>query len=165
MIFVWIMFYCMKRKHYNKASLVWISNILFWKENNKKLYQTIRKFLSATDEYPVENTHSIIRAQTKDGDTPDLLQKRAKAVFQSKKSQHNFRSQFTPPKDYTFTQNQLQSLKIKGAKILTNLFKVISDNQSLKNHGALDKFFLSMLAPVRGNNVFDQSARRVKIIC
>ena len=29
---LWVMFFCFNRKHYNKSPLVWLSNILFWKD-------------------------------------------------------------------------------------------------------------------------------------
>ena len=126
MISVWVLFYCFRRHHYNKAPLVWLSNVLFWKKSNPDLYRFLQTHITTTDEYPVENTHSIIRAQTVDGDDASMLQKKAKAVFQSKRSQHNFRSNFTPPKNYTFSQNQLQSLKLKTSEKLAEIFSYIS---------------------------------------
>ena len=46
----------------------------------------------------MENTHSIIRSQTKPADTAAKIQKRVKGIFQSKSKQANFRLNFTPPK-------------------------------------------------------------------
>ena len=28
---LWVMFFCFRRRHYNKSPLIWLSNILFWK--------------------------------------------------------------------------------------------------------------------------------------
>ena len=36
-------------------------------KNNKPLYDIFKNHLNATDEYGIENTHSIIRSQTCDG--------------------------------------------------------------------------------------------------
>ena len=129
MSFIWVMFYCMNRRHYNKAPLVWIANVLYWKEKCPILYNTLRRFLSATDEYPVENAHSIIRAQTCDGDSAETLERKAKVVFQSKAPQFNFRSQFTPPKNYIFRHNQGKSLKVEGATILSNILSRIAADE------------------------------------
>ena len=78
MISVWVMFYCFRRHHYNKAPLVWLSNVLFWKRSNPDMYHFLQRHITTTDEEPVENTHSIIRAQTVDGDDSSMLQKRPK---------------------------------------------------------------------------------------
>ena len=49
--------------------------------------------------------------------------KKAKAIFQSKEKQSNFRSFFTSPKQFSFSHNQLQFLKVKCAKVLTDMLK------------------------------------------
>ena len=127
MILVWIMFYCFRRHHYDKAPLVWISDIMYWREKNPSLLETVKKYLVITDEYPVENTHSIIRAQTNDGDSPSMLNKKAKAVFQSKQEQHLFRTSFTPPKHFSFHHDQLEYLKVQSSEILSEMFARIAD--------------------------------------
>ena len=74
----------------------------------------------------MENTHSILRAQTKPSDNADQLRQRAKIIFQSKEKQSNFRSYFTAPKDFSFSQNQLQFLKVKCAQVLFSILKQLS---------------------------------------
>ncbi len=51
------------------------------KHQNKLLYDDFMEFLNTTDEYGVENAHSIIRSQTKDRDSSEMLQRKAKAIF------------------------------------------------------------------------------------
>eukprot|EP00112_Aurelia_sp_Birch-Aquarium-sp1_P017559 Seg4082.2 transcript_id=Seg4082.2/GoldUCD/mRNA.D3Y31 product="hypothetical protein" protein_id=Seg4082.2/GoldUCD/D3Y31 len=135
----------MKRRHYNKAPLVWIANVLYWKGKCPTLYNTLRRFLSATDEYPVENTHSIIRAQTCDGDSAEMLERKAKAVFQSKASQSNFRSHFTPPKNYIFRHNQLKSLTVEGASILSEILSRIAADELGDVNDDLDELLTGMV--------------------
>ena len=98
MIRIWVMFLCLQRRHYNKAPLVWLSNTLQWKDRHQELYKQFSTWPTIFDEYPGENTHSIIRAQTKPSDTASKLQQRAKSIFQSKAKQTNFRSTFTHAK-------------------------------------------------------------------
>ena len=117
---IWCMFLCFYRRHYNKSPLVWFSNLLFWKENNNELYNTLKSCINIEDEYPVENCHSIIRGSTNSWDMPEQLSFKAKSIFASKKRQHNFRSYFTPPKSFTFSRKELKSLKFKCAEILVN---------------------------------------------
>ena len=108
MRFVWLLFYCLKRHHYDKAPLVWLSNLLFWEQKKYPFFDTFRSCLNATDKYGIENAHSIIRAQTNDGNTADFMQRKAKAIFQSKTNQGSFRSQFSPPKSCIFSRNNLR---------------------------------------------------------
>ena len=122
MIRIWVMFLCLKRRHYNKTPLVWLSNLSHWKSKYNELYEQFSTWQTIFDEYPVENTHSIIRAQTQPSDTADKLQQRAKGIFQSKTKQANFRSNFTPPKHFNYSQQQLQCLKVRCAEFLTNTF-------------------------------------------
>ena len=44
MLRCWLMFFCFKRHHYDKAPLVWLSNVLFWKSNNHPLFHAITTF-------------------------------------------------------------------------------------------------------------------------
>ena len=120
------MFTCLQRRHYNKAPLVWINMCLHWGKYSQHLYQLLQNYITVVDEYQVENTHSILRAQTKPSDTADELRKKAKAIFQSKEKQSNFRSFFTSPKQFSFSHNKLQFLKAKCAKVLTVMVKKIA---------------------------------------
>ena len=122
---IWVMFLCLKRRHYDKSPLVLLSNLSHWGVHFKDFYNTLRDWLVTMDEYPVENTHSILRAQTKSSDTAEQLTNKAKSIFQSKERQANFRSHFTPPKLFTFSQGQLKLLKAKCAKFLVNVLKKI----------------------------------------
>ena len=126
MIRIWIMFTCLKCRHYNKAPLVWINMCSHWGNHSPQLYDLIRNYVTVFDEYPVENTHSILRAQTKPSDNADQLRQRAKIIFQSKEKQSNFRSYFTAPKHFSFSQNQLQFLKVKCAQVIFSILKQLS---------------------------------------
>ena len=75
MIRIWIMFTCLKRRHYNKAPLVWINMCAHWGKHSTNLYQLLRNYIAIFDEYPVENTHSILRAQSKPSDTAEQLRR------------------------------------------------------------------------------------------
>ena len=97
MIRIWIMFTCLNCRHYNKAPLVWINMCSHWGKHPQQLYDLIRNYVTVFDEYPVENTHSILRAQTKTSDKADQLRQKAKIIFQSKEKQSNLRSYFTKP--------------------------------------------------------------------
>ena len=124
MIRIWVMFVCLKRRHYNKAPLVWLSCTNHWAKNYSELYEHFSKWPTIFDEYPVENTHSILRAQVKPSDTAEKLANRAKSILESKE-QANFRFIFTLPKQFSFSQQQLQFLEAKCAQFLTCILSLI----------------------------------------
>ena len=127
---IWVMFSCLKRRHYNKATLVWIANITHWMRSFPEFYNVFQNWLIISDEYPVENTHSIIRAQTKHSDTALLLTRKVKSMFQSKAKQMHFRSIFTPPKHFSFSHGQLKYLKLKCARFLADILAAVRNNPS-----------------------------------
>ena len=117
----WIMFYCFKWRHYDKAPLIWLSNVLYWQRNRPDIFHTTRPNIILLDDYGIENVHSILWAQTKSYFSVEQLMQKAKAIFASKGEQHNFQSAFTPPKYYAFSSKQLNTLKLKAARILRTL--------------------------------------------
>ena len=126
---VWTMFYCFHRKHYDKAPLVWISKVGHWARNYNKLYKTLQKNISCTDEYPVENAHSVIRSQTNPSDECETISKKAKMIFTSKAELKNFKTAFTPPKTFSFTRNVLHALKVKAAQLIGNILKLTTETE------------------------------------
>ena len=124
---IWTMFYCFQRKHYNKAPLIWLSNVGYWAKSNRKLYETLEEGISCTDEYPVENAHSIIRSYTYAADDCETISKKAKMIFTSRNELKNFKSVFTPPKSFSFSRNVLRSLKVKAAEIIGNLLQSVTN--------------------------------------
>ena len=84
----------LQRHHYNKAPLIWLAMVTYWRNNNAELYQLILKNLVIFDEYPVENAHSIIRSKTNDHDSAEKMQETARAEFQSRQAQSNFQNYF-----------------------------------------------------------------------
>ncbi len=123
-----LMFLYFKRNNYNKNPLIWLCRLLYWEKNNKELFNSIASNIAEIDEYRVENTHSIIRGNTNKYDPPDLLSRKAKAIFSSKSTLNNFKSFFTRPKNYTFSRFSLKGMKVAIAKILVSIFKSICDN-------------------------------------
>ena len=88
MIRIWIMFTCLQRRPYNKAPLlIWINMCSHWGKYAPQLYNLLTNYITIFDEYPEENTHNILRSQTKVSDTANELRKKAKSIFQSKDKQ------------------------------------------------------------------------------
>ena len=72
-----IVFRC---RHYDKASLILLSLFEYWQDNNHPMHQTIKQFLVAFDEYPVQNFNSVLRAWTSEHDTAEQIQVNTKEI-------------------------------------------------------------------------------------
>ena len=62
LLHIWATFMVFHRRHYDKAILVILSHLMYWKEKNHPMNNTLHQALAAFDEYPVENFHSLLRA-------------------------------------------------------------------------------------------------------
>ena len=107
------MFFCFRRRHYNKALLVWLSNFLFLKQIDHPLFHLIMNHLNVLDEYPVENFHSILRASAKDSDNEKSLQEKARALDSNKETLSEFESTFVKPQKQSSKRTELGLLKLK----------------------------------------------------
>ena len=56
-VWVWVWFTCLQKYHYNKAPLIRLAMVTYWRKNNHELYQLIWKNLVIFDEYLLENAH------------------------------------------------------------------------------------------------------------
>lgn len=124
----WMMFFCFKRHHYDKAPLIWLSNFLYWKSIDHPLFYTITQSLNAFDEYPVENFHSILRAQTSHSDNGELLRQKARALDSNKATSGNFSSVYAVPKRYAFSRGRLDELKLSAAKFICSILHGIKEH-------------------------------------
>ena len=97
-----VMFFCYRRHHYNKDPLVWLSSFLFWKHENHPLFHALMEHLNAFDEYPVENFHSHLRAQTRECDNAEILKQKARAMDEMKGVTSSFASTFSVPRKSSF---------------------------------------------------------------
>ncbi len=86
-----------RRRHYDKALLIVPSLFEYWQDKDHPMHQTIKQFLVAFDEYPVENFHSVLRARTIETDTAEQIRVKAKEIDLCKKELHEFQSAFVPP--------------------------------------------------------------------
>ena len=56
----WVMFMVFGIRHYDKALLVTLSTFLHWQEYTPAMFEIVRQYIVAFDEYPVENFHSVL---------------------------------------------------------------------------------------------------------
>ena len=85
-------------------------------------------FLNIIDESVVEYVHSVSRRHTTDGASEKMLADTMKSIFGSGARQANFRSTFTPTRNYVFSPIQLNYLHTRVAKLLVSIFSHISSS-------------------------------------
>ena len=73
-IYMWTIFVCFKRRHYNKSPLSFCGNYLQWKDTFPELAKAFEDSIATfVDECPVENTHSILMRSSKVIDSANML--------------------------------------------------------------------------------------------
>ena len=123
-----------------------------WGKHAPQLYNILRNYIAIFDEYPMENTHSILRSQTKGSDSADELRKRAKSIFQSKGKQSDYRSFFITPRQFSFSHNQLRLLKVRCAQALSSMFIKISQSQFSSNNSCNTSVPTHVILPTMSPN-------------
>lgn len=70
----------------------------------------------------------IIKASTQSADDCVTISRKAKMMFTSKAELKNFKSVFTPPKSFLFSRAALKSLKVKAAKIISDILRLMTNS-------------------------------------
>ena len=121
----WIMFLMFRRRNYDKAPLIALSNVEYWKQVGHPIIISISSALSAFDEYPVQNFHSLLRARTTITDKADRISLKGKEIDSRKHELHDFKSAFVPPRKFAFSRKNIDSLKVKAAEYITEKFATL----------------------------------------
>ena len=77
---IWTFALRWKRKNYNKAPLIFLSDLFYLKDINHPFFDVIQKHLPSFNKYYVENTHSRIRANTSSNATTNNIIKQAYVI-------------------------------------------------------------------------------------
>ena len=96
-----------QRRHYDKALIVALSNMEYWKTTDHPLTDMISSSLNAFDEYHVDNFHSILHAHTKATDNEETISQVAREIDARKHRLHHFQSSFVPPRKKTIVLKAL----------------------------------------------------------
>ena len=67
----------------------------------------------------------MLRARTKETDTAEQIQKKAREIDTCKKEMEEFQSSFVPPRKFNFRRRRIDNLKTKAAEFLVNKFETI----------------------------------------
>ena len=77
---IWVLFQRLRRHNYNKAPLVFLSDVFDWEFNNHPMADVLKKNLPIFNDYFVENFHSSIRSQTAESNNALQIIQKAKII-------------------------------------------------------------------------------------
>ena len=122
----WLMFLVFRRRHYDKAPLLALSNLEYWKSINHLVVEALFSSLCCFDEYAVENFHSVLRSQTKIHDNAERITLAAREIDGRKHYLSDFQTVFVPKQRQFFRHNNIKASKMKAAEFLTHKFHEIA---------------------------------------
>ena len=86
------------------------------------MFETIRQYVVAFDEYHVKNYYPVLRPRTEKYDTADNITFKAKEIDECKHDMVWFKSNFVPPRKFNFSSKKINTLMFKAAEFLTTEF-------------------------------------------
>ncbi|RHZ47868.1 hypothetical protein Glove_566g73 [Diversispora epigaea] len=122
---IWTFALRWKRKNYNKAPLVFLSDLFYWKDHNHPFYNVLQKHLSGFNDYFVENTHSKIRANTSSNATADNIIKQAYVIMNQDPI---FKNTYCKTRNYPYNNSTLDFLSNKTSIFLLQYFHNLYNN-------------------------------------
>ncbi|EXX67190.1 uncharacterized protein OCT59_008709 [Rhizophagus irregularis] len=124
---VWILFQRLRRHNYNKAPLVFLSDVFYWELNNHPMANTLKNNLPIFNDYFVENFHSSIRSQTVESNSALQIIQKAK-IIDAEKNNNSFKESFINSRNPIISQDKLNYLEKKVSLFLFSLFDKIYHN-------------------------------------
>ncbi|GBB91984.1 hypothetical protein RclHR1_19490001 [Rhizophagus clarus] len=125
---IWILFQRLRRHNYNKALLMFLNDVFYWKLNNHPIANTLENYLPIFNDYFVENFHSSIRSQTAESNTALQIIQKAKVIDIERNSNLSFKEAFVNSRNPVISQVKLNYLKKKVSLFLFSLFEEILYN-------------------------------------
>ncbi|GBC04333.1 hypothetical protein RclHR1_05620007 [Rhizophagus clarus] len=77
---IWVLFQRLQRHNYNKAPLIFLSNVFYWTLNEYPIIDILKNNLSIFNDYFVENFYSSLRYQTAESNTNIQIIQKAKVI-------------------------------------------------------------------------------------
>ncbi|RHZ86168.1 hypothetical protein Glove_54g51 [Diversispora epigaea] len=130
---IWTFALRWKRKNYNKAPLVFLSDLFYWKDNDHPFFNALQKHLSCFNDYYVENTHSKIRANTSPNATVDNIIKQAYVIMNHDSI---FKDTYCKTRHYPYNISTLDFLSNKTSLFLLQYFRDLYYNLEKREEGA-----------------------------
>ncbi|GBB88522.1 hypothetical protein RclHR1_15040008 [Rhizophagus clarus] len=124
---IWVLFQRLQRHNYNKAPLIFLSDVFYWTINKHPIIDILKNNLPIFNDYFVENFHSSLRYQTAESNTEKQIIQKAK-IIDIERNDEEFKSAFINTRSTKISKVKLISLEKKVSLILLSLFNEIYHN-------------------------------------
>jgi hypothetical protein len=124
---IWILFQRLQRHNYNKAPLIFLSDVFYWTLNDHPVLNILNDYLPILNDYFVENFHSSLRYQTAESNTDKQIIQKAKTI-DIERNQEGFKDAFINTRNTNISEVKLISLEKKVSLFLLSLFDKIYHN-------------------------------------
>ncbi|PKK60752.1 hypothetical protein RhiirC2_792866 [Rhizophagus irregularis] len=137
---IWVLFQKLRQHNYNKAPLMFLSDVFYWKLNNHPMANILKNHLPIFNDYFVENFHSSIRSQTVESNTALQIIQKAKIIDVEKNSNLSFKEAFINSRNPVISQVRLNYLEKKVSLFLFSIFDEIFHNLGNTNQVNNNKY-------------------------
>ena len=124
---IWVLFQRLQRHNYNKAPLIFLSDVFYWTLNNHPILDILKNNLPIFNDYFVENFHSSLRHQTAELNTDKQIIQQAKTI-DIERNDNGFKNTFVNTRNTKISKVKLISLKKKVSLFLLSFFDKIYHN-------------------------------------
>ncbi|UZO02223.1 uncharacterized protein OCT59_020713 [Rhizophagus irregularis] len=142
---IWILFQRLRRHNYNKAPLMFLSDVFYWTSKNHPIINILKNNLPIFNDYFVENFHSSLRHQTAESNSELQIIQKAK-IIDAEKNNNPFKNSFVNLRNPAKSQiKELKSLEKKVSLFLFSIFDKIHQNignTKQINNDRYPKFYL-----------------------
>ncbi|UZO29714.1 uncharacterized protein OCT59_023174 [Rhizophagus irregularis] len=90
---IWILFQRLRRHNYNKAPLMFLSDVFYWTSKNHPIINILKNNLPIFNDYFVENFHSSLRHQTAESNSELQIIQKAK-IIDAERNNNPFKNSF-----------------------------------------------------------------------
>jgi hypothetical protein len=125
---IWVLFQRLRRHNYNKAPLIFLSDVFYWTSNNHPIINVLKNNLPIFNDYFVENFHSSIRNQTVESNSVQQIIQKAKIIDAERTNNFSFKEAFVNSRNPIISQTKLDYLEKKTSLFLLSLFDNIYCN-------------------------------------
>jgi hypothetical protein len=127
---IWVLFQRLQRHNYNKAPLIFLSDVFYWTINKHPIIDILKNNLPIFNDYFVENFHSSLRYQTAESNTDKQIIQRAK-IIDIERNDEEFKSAFVNTRSTKISKVKLISLEKKVSLFLLSRFIIILKKQKI----------------------------------
>src|SRR6266508_1321783 len=142
---IWTLFQRLRRHNYNKAPLMFLSDVFYWTSKEHPIIDILKNNLPIFNDYFVENFHSSLRYQTVESNSELQIIQKAK-IIDVERNNSSFEDSFVNLRNPAKSQiKELKSLEKKVSLFLFSIFDKICQNignTKQINNDKYPKFYL-----------------------